>query len=61
MDWRMILSIAICLTAIGVAAASVWKVYEIKKEAYLFEGQVEQALDDIIARQVFFDRHQQVI
>ena len=57
----MILSIAICLTAIGVAAASVWKVYEIKKEAYLFEGQVEQALDDIIARQVFFDRHQQVI
>lgn len=61
MDWRMILFIVLCLAAVGAAAASVWKVYEMKKEVYLFESQVEQALDDMITRPVFFDgRHEKV-
>lgn len=53
MDWRMILVIVLCMSA--AAAVSVWKVYDIKKEVYLFESQVEQALDEIIERQVFWD------
>lgn len=53
MDWRMILFIVLWMSA--AAAVSVWKVYGIKKEVYLFESQVEQALDEIIERHAFWD------
>ena len=54
MDWRMIILAVICLVSVGIAVVSVWKVYEIKKEVYKFENQVEQALDLMIAGPAFF-------
>lgn len=47
MDWGIVFY---CISA-GVTAASIWKVYRMKKEVCVFENRVEKALDEILTEQ----------